>query len=158
MKLSEFKSHLQTIDHLQFLLPSGMPIPAHFHITEAGTTTKHFVDCGGKERIEKTVSFQIWVAGDIDHRLAPSKLLRILDIAQPQMGIDDLEIDVEYQQETISRFGIDFNGTQFTFTPKFTNCLADDHCGIPEEKRKVSLSDLIVQPAASACTPGGGCC
>jgi len=57
MKLSEFKSHLQDMHSLSFIQPNGSPVPAHFHITEAGVTTKHFIDCGGTERIEKYVSF-----------------------------------------------------------------------------------------------------
>jgi len=30
-----------------FKLPEGTYLPAHFHMTEVGLVTKHFVDCGG---------------------------------------------------------------------------------------------------------------
>jgi hypothetical protein len=50
-----------------------------------------------------------------------------------------------------------FDGANFILQNKTTACLAEDKCGIPQEKQKVSLSDLSkTQPAV--CTPGGGCC
>jgi len=49
---------------------------------------------------------------------------------------EDLDIEIEYQTETISRFGLDFDGNNFLLTTKHTNCLANDHCGIPPEKNK----------------------
>jgi hypothetical protein len=156
MKLSEFKSHLEGMQSLSFIQPSGLPVPAHFHITEAGVTTKHFIDCGGVERVEKYVSFQLWVADDVQHRLAPSKLLGIIDMAHSIIGNDDPEVEVEYQGVTIGRFGIDTDYGQFILTPKLTNCLAPDRCGIPEAKPKIKLSEINTQ--SSCCTPGGGCC
>ena len=57
MKLSEFKTLLQTLPEVNFKLTNGQAIPSHFHITEAGLTTKHFVDCGGTIRSEKTTNF-----------------------------------------------------------------------------------------------------
>jgi hypothetical protein len=156
MKLSEFKSHLEGMQSLSFIQPNGSPVPAHFHITEAGVTTKHFIDCGGVERIEKYLSFQLWVADDVQHRLSPLKLLGIIDMAHSIIGIDDPEVEVEYQGVTIGRFGIDIEYSQFILTPKLTNCLAPDRCGIPNTKPKIKLSEINTQ--SSCCTPGGGCC
>lgn len=156
MKLSEFKSHLAGMQSLSFTQPNGSPVPAHFHITEAGVTTKHFIDCGGIERVEKYVSFQLWVADDLQHRLAPSKLLGIIDMAHSIIGIDDPEVEVEYQGVTIGRFGIDTDYGQFILTPKLTYCLAPDRCGIPAVKTKIKLSEI--QSKSSCCNPGSGCC
>lgn len=156
MKLSEFKSHLKATQSLSFIQPNGLPVPAHFHITEAGVTTKHFIDCGGTERVEKYVSFQLWVADDVQHRLIPSKLLDIIDMTHSIIGNDDPEVEVEYQGVTIGRFGLEADYGQFMLTPKLTNCLALDRCGIPAVKPKIKLSDL--QSQTSSCTPGGKCC
>ena len=78
MKISQFKNHLDNVPELNFLQPNGDYVPKHFHITEAGMTTKHFVDCGGTVRTEKTISFQLWVAEDYEHRLEPQKLKKIM--------------------------------------------------------------------------------
>jgi hypothetical protein len=157
MKLSQLKNTLTQMERLSFTLPDGKAIPAHFHITEAGLTTKHFVDCGGTIRTEKTISFQIWVAQDVDHRLTPSKLNKIIQLAEPLFADQDLEVEMEYQQDTISRYAVTYAENQFQLLPLYTNCLATDHCGIPDEKLKVNLADLEPSKTVS-CSPGGGCC
>lgn len=157
MKLSDFKKQLENIAQINFVQPNGNFIPRHFHITEAGLTTKHFIDCGGTVRTEKTVNLQVWTANDFEHRLAPPKLKNIIALAEPLFGNDDLEVEIEYQTETISRFGVDFDGHQFLLIAKQTNCLAKDHCGIPAEKLNVNLSDLQ-KNASSCCSPGDNCC
>lgn len=155
MKLSEVKSTLSQLEQIAFELPNGELVPNHFHVTEVGKVTKHFIDCGGTVRHEEVVNFQLWNANDYDHRLHPEKLINIIELSERVLGIEDLEIEVEYQGETIGKFGLDFNGKNFLLTNKQTDCLAKDQCGIPEEKPRVKLSELNNQPA---CTPGGGCC
>lgn len=158
MKLSEIKTILANLDHVTFELENGTIVPIHFHITEVGKTTKNFIDCGGTVRKEELVNFQLWEAGDYDHRLAPEKLNKIIALSEKTLDIDDkLEVEVEYQQNTIGKFGIDFNGKNFILTSKATACLASDSCGIPAEKQKVSLAELGKE-SSSCCTPGGGCC
>lgn len=157
MKLSTFKNHLEQLTELNFIQPNGYFVPRHFHITEAGLTTKHFMDCGGTVRTEKTISLQIWVAQDYEHRLTPKKLSGILKTAAPLFENEDLEIEVEYQLETVSRFGLNFNGNNFQMLVKKTDCLAKDTCGVPQEKTHKPLSELTPQNS-SCCTPGGGCC
>ena len=76
-------------------------------------------------------------------------------MAEKTLELGDLDIEVEYQAETIGKFGLEFNGSQFLLTSKQTDCLAKDNCGIPVEKLKVKLADL---QSESCCTPGGGCC
>ena len=80
MILSELKDCLAEVAELHLVLPDGAVVPAHFHITEAGLTTKHFVDCGGTVRTEKTMSLQVWVAGVHEHRLSPGKLKNIVNV------------------------------------------------------------------------------
>lgn len=157
MKLSQFKEKLSTVTDLNFVMPNGTIVPQHFHVTEVGQITKHFIDCGGTVRNEKAVNFQLWEANDFDHRLAPKKLNDIIALSEKVLGVEDAEIEVEYQSDTIGKYGVDFNGKDFVLTSKQTNCLASDSCGIPKEKLKVSLSDLQ-NTKQSCCTPGGGCC
>jgi hypothetical protein len=155
MKLSEIKKHLNTADSVNFKLENGVRIPDHFHVTEVGVITKQFIDCGGAIRNEKVANFQLWNANDVEHRLKPVKLLNIIRLSEEQLGIEDLEIEVEYQGATIGKYALGFDGTDFILLAKQTACLAEDSCGIPQKKKKLSLTDLINQ---NACTPGGGCC
>jgi hypothetical protein len=150
MKLSQVKSALNQLDKIAFELPDGELVPSHFHVTEVGKVTKHFIDCGGTVRKEEVVNFQLWNADDYDHRLHPEKLLSIIKLSQDKLAIGDLDIEVEYQAETIGKFGLDFNGTNFLLTSKQTDCLAKENCGIPVEKLQVK--------ASNDCVPGGGCC
>lgn len=152
MKISEMKQTLACLDAVNFRLSSGDYLPSHFHVTEVGLVSKHFIDCGGTERRETVANFQLWEAGDYDHRLAPQKFLHILKLSEKILGRDDLDIEVEYQQATIGKFGLAFDGTDFVLTPKQTACLAQDACGIPSDQ--FALPQLQV----AACAPGGGCC
>lgn len=157
MKLSQLKALLPTLDNVAFKLENGTFVPEHFHITEVGTVTKNFIDCGGTIRTEKTVNFQLWNANDFDHRLKPKKLLNIIELSEKQLGIEDAEIEVEYQSNTIGKYALAFDGTNFILQSKTTACLAQDQCGIPQEKSKTKLSELQTA-SASCCTPSGGCC
>jgi len=156
MKLSEIKKHLETAEAVNFKLPSGEFVPEHFHVTEVGMVTKHFIDCGGVERLEKVINFQLWDANDFEHRLKPAKLLNIIKLSEEKLGIGNLEIEVEYQSNTIGKYDLGFNGKDFELLYKNTACLASDSCGIPPTKQKVILSEL--KPESAGCTPGGGCC
>ncbi len=156
MKISEIKKHLATAETVNFQLPNGGFVPQHFHVTEVGLVTKHFIDCGGTERFEKVANFQLWNADDTDHRLKPEKLLGIISLSEQKLGIGDFEIEVEYQTETIGKYNLAFEGDSFVLINKQTDCLAKENCGIPTEKVKINL--LNVQPQAACCTPGGGCC
>lgn len=157
MKLSEIKNILPNLENVQFQLENGKWVPEHFHVTEVGMVTKNFIDCGGVVRSEKTVNFQLWNANDFEHRLKPNKLLHIIQLSEKQLGIEDQEIEVEYQDTTIGKYDLEFNGTHFILKNKTAACLAEDACGIPTEKQKLNLGDL--KPTQeNSCTPGGGCC
>tara|TARA_R110002020_G_scaffold271085_2_gene486341 strand:- start:733 stop:1200 length:468 start_codon:yes stop_codon:yes gene_type:complete len=155
MKLSQIKEHLTQLDKIAFQLPNGELVPNHFHVTEVGKINKKFIDCGGTLRNEEVVNFQLWNAEDYDHRLHPEKLLNIIELSERVLEIGDLEIEVEYQAETIGKFGLDFDGTHFLLTTKQTDCLAKDQCGIPAEKPKKKLAEI---QTANSCAPGSGCC
>lgn len=157
MKLSQFKEYLNSVQELNIIQSNGVFVPKHFHITEAGLTTKHFIDCGGTLRTEKVVSLQLWIANDTEHRLIPEKLKKIIILSEHFYNNEDLDVEIEYQTETIGRYGLDFVGNNFVLTNKFTDCLAKDNCGIPSEKQDSTLSEI--QPSkVSSCAPGGGCC
>ena len=157
MKLSEIKTKLADLNSVDFELQNGTKVPDHFHVTEVGVVHKHFIDCGGTIRNEKMANFQLWNANDTDHRLKPQKLLNIIELSENKLGLEDLEIEVEYQMETIGKYGLEFNGKSFVLMPKFTDCLASDSCGIPQEKKKVRLSEIPVNNN-SCCSPDSNCC
>ncbi len=155
MRLSEIKNHLKSLDKIAFQLPNGKLVPSHFHVTEVGEITKNFIDCGGKVREEKVINFQLWEENDYDHRLHPEKLVHIIELSDKIFKFEDLEIEVEYQgKDTIGKYGLDFDGTNFLLTSKVTACLAREACGIPEEKPKVK----IAATQSSCCDPTSGCC
>lgn len=156
MKLSQAKNILKSVETVNFTLPDGTSVPEHFHVTEVGLITKNFIDCGGTVRKETVVNFQLWDANDFEHRLKPQKLLNIIELSEKVLGIEDFEIEVEYQAQTIGKYDLDFNGKDFVLVNKQTACLAQDQYGIPAEKQKVRLSDMNNEP--SCCSPGGSCC
>lgn len=157
MKLSDIKNILPGLENVEFQLEDGRLVPEHFHVTEIGMVTKNFIDCGGTIRKEERVNFQLWNAEDYEHRLKPGKLLHIISLSEEKLGIGDFEIEVEYQDQTIGKYDLEFNGKNFILRNKLTACLAADACGIPQEKQKISLSELKVNQD-SGCTPGSGCC
>ena len=156
MKLSAVKNILLTAENVVFQLENGAYVPEHFHVTEVGMITKNFIDCGGVIRNEKVVNFQLWNADDFDHRLKPNKLLNIIKLSEEKLGIEDFEIEVEYQSDTIGKYNLDFNGKNFVLQSKTTACLAQDACAIPVSKRSITLATITTNN--TCCTPGGGCC
>ncbi|HJS01793.1 MAG TPA: DUF6428 family protein [Flavobacterium sp.] len=156
MKLSDVKGILPTLENVEFQLDDGTFVPEHFHVTEVGMITKNFIDCGGVIRNEKVVNFQLWSANDFEHRLKPNKLLNIIKLSQEKLSIEDLEIEVEYQSDTIGKYDLNFNGKNFVLKNKATACLAQDNCGIPSPKKKVNLAEI--NSNNSCCTPNAGCC
>jgi len=155
MKLSEIKNHLDSLEQITFMLPNGELVPTHFHVTEVGKITKHFIDCGGTVRHEEVANFQLWNADDYNHRLHPEKLLHIIELSEKILGLEDLEIEVEYQAETIGKFRLDFDGKNFLLTTKQTDCLAKEKCGVPAAKPKRQLAEITDEPC---CSPDGNCC
>ena len=158
MKLSEVKKSLENVQEVRFVLPNGTFVPVHFHVTEVGVITKNFIDCGGTVREEKVVNFQLWEANDFDHRLAPQKLKDIIELSEKVLNLQDGEVEVEYQQATIGKFHISFDGVNFLLESTQTNCLAQDKCGIPANILREPQDTKSQEKIQNTCTPGGGCC
>lgn len=156
MKLSEIKQHLASAESVNFRLEDGTMVPEHFHVTEVGIITKDFIDCGGVVRHEKVANFQLWDADDHEHRLKAGKLLGIIALSERVLGMEDLEIEVEYQSQTIGKYDLGFDGKDFLLVAKKTACLAQEQCGVPEVKPQLQMQNLAA--SGSVCTPGGGCC
>ena len=148
MKINDVKEKLKKLKSVKFILPDGNAIPKHFHVTEVGIITKNFIDCGGTIRKDKIANFQLWTADDFDHRLAPKKLLDIIELSEKTLKLDNLEIEVEYQSDTIGKFGLSFDGTNFLLTNKKTDCLDKNKCGIDEP----------IHEDTTSCSPKSGCC
>ncbi len=151
MKLSQVKNILNSLDTVNFILADGTAVPEHFHVTEVGLITKNFIDCGGKVRKEMVANFQLWDANDFDHRLKPQKLINIIALSEKVLGIEDMEVEVEYQTQTIGKYDLDFNGNEFVLLNKKTACLAQEQCGIPSGKTELNQE-------TSCCTSGEDCC
>ncbi len=150
MNISEVKSALKEVTEFGIKLPDGSFVEPHFHVTEVGIINKTFIDCGGTIREEKKASLQLWSANDYNHRLHPEKMLHIIELSEKAIGLGDLEVEVEYQGNSIEKYGFEFDGENFLLTQKQTDCLAKENCGIPVASES---------PASeSCCSPGGNCC
>ena len=152
MKLTEIKSKLNSLDHISFKLPDGSIVASHFHITEIGHIQKRFIDCGGTIRDETKINFQLWSAEDHDHRLTASKLLSIISLAEKNLDLNDSEIEIEYQNNTIGKYHLGFDGTAFLLKPTQTDCLAREDCRLPSNKEEVPKA------VSSQCLPDSKCC
>lgn len=151
MTLEQFKDKLTSVTEVTFLKPDGTEVPKHFHITEVGQINKRFIDCGGTVRNENVISMQLWESIDFWHRLEPTKLISIIDLSVEKLGIDDHEIEIEYQGDTIGKYGVEFDNGIFKLTPTNTACLASDKCGIPSFEK-------VKETVQSCCSPNSGCC
>lgn len=152
MNLNELKVALEGMDKIQFSLPDGSKVPAHFHLTEIGKISKHFMDCGGKERLETKASLQLWSSIDFHHRLKAEKMIRIVEMSQEKLGLSDEEIEVEYQGETIGKYGLEVGADGFVLTSTNTACLAQEDCAIPVVVKNIK------EAASNCCSPASGCC
>jgi hypothetical protein len=157
MKLSEFKNQLSQIENLDFYLENGIKIPAHFHITEVGLSTKHFTDCGNTFRVDKKATLQLWTNLDFNHRIEPKKLLKIIESTSSIFEGEDLEIEMEYQLETVSKFGLSYQNNSFVLTNTKTACLAMEACGFPQNEMAKIGHDLMTK-VTDCCSNDKSCC
>ena len=155
MKISALKSLLSSQTALSFLLPDGTQVPAHFHLTELGLISKKSMDCGGQLHQEEWATLQLWVADDTDHRLSPARFMQIISDCEPILEGKDLDIEVEYQNQTIGKFDLGFDNGNFLLLAKHTDCRAKELC-TPAPKTKITLADLPV--ANGCCSPQSNCC
>lgn len=155
MNLFEFKEVLSSIEDVVFILPNGVNVPPYFHITEVGAITRHFIDCGGKVRKHVSINFQLYTSTDFDHRLKPSKLAEIIKASEISLALPNAEIEVEYQGQTVEKYGLDFNQGHFLLIPLKTDCLAKDACGLPVP---ANVEVSLAVSSSSCCAPGSSCC
>lgn len=160
MKLQEFKNNLKTstpLGSVLLKLEDGAIIPPYYHITEMGIKIKHFVDCGGTLRTEQCVTFQVWTADDFEHRVTVAKILDIIEKGEKIIGSVDLEIEMEYQTNTIGNYTLEPQESPLVYTLKSTktNCLAPDQCGVEKPKQNTPTSctrpNPLAQGAATCC-------
>lgn len=150
MTILELKKALASHEEksLEFSLPDGETIPAHFHLTEIGFVRKEFIDCGGTVRVEGKCLLQVWVANDVEHRVGVGKFLEVLQHGKPVLPSEELPVEVEYEHPYVAHFpvgviSIEEDKVIVELAVKHTDCLAKDVCGIDEE---------------TGCAVGSGCC
>ena len=97
MKISEFKNIVQHLKYIVFELPEGKKVPSHFHITEIGIIRKTYIDCGGNIRDENLINMQLWYSNDINHKIGPAKILKIIQNSEKRLKFQEDEIQIEYQ-------------------------------------------------------------
>ncbi len=121
---------------LEFLLPTGDPIPPHFHLTEVGHVVRHFIDCGGALHDKETCVLQFWTSEeDREHRLTAGKFAGILALGERVLPGQDLEVEVEWDccvtaQYPIAAARLLDDRIVFQLTATHTDCLARKRCGI----------------------------
>lgn len=137
MNHNELIKVLENNEHatLRILLPSGVHVPKHFHITEVGRIQKDFIDCGGTIHKNIFCLLQAWYSHDIEHRLLAGKLAKILKLSEKVLGTDDLPVEVEYGIDVVAQYAlanvqVTKEGLTFILEGKKTDCLAPDKCGI----------------------------
>ena len=150
MNVREFRAVLEANPgvKMHFMLPDQSFVPAHYHITEIGRVHKDFIDCGGTVRSLTSCMLQVWVATDVDHRLETTKLAKIMEIARPLLKLDDLPVEVEYEDAVVAQYPlagaeVTPSGILLYLGTKHTACLAPEKCGVggegccavPEPKR-----------------------
>jgi hypothetical protein len=138
MKLKELKTLLEENRNKQFLiqLPNQNQVPLSFHVTEVGQVNKTFIDCGGKVHSTQTCQLQVWVGEDVDHRLETGKMADILKLAKSIVPNDDVEVEIEYEDATISQYPVENytitdDAVTLHLATKHTDCLAKELCILP---------------------------
>jgi hypothetical protein len=79
-------------------------------------------------------------------------------MSQSKLGFGNLPVEVEYQGETIGKYGLEVGSKGLELTTKKTACLALEACGLPEGASKLAVSLGNMVSKQGSCTPGGGCC
>lgn len=137
MTVAEFRRALDGHpgERMHWMLPDRSFVPAHYHVTEVGRVRKDFIDCGGTVRSTTACVLQVWVAGDVDHRLETGKLAAIMEVARPLVESDDIPVEVEYDNGVLSQYpvgGVEVtpSGLLFYLGTKHTACLAPEKCKV----------------------------
>ena len=95
---------------LEFYLPNGNQVPAHFHLTDVGSVFRHFIDCGAQVRNESYVQIQLWHGTDTAHRLNSNTVLKILShssvVLDKLHDLPSAEVILEYKDDVPSQYPI----------------------------------------------------
>jgi hypothetical protein len=95
---------------VEFYLPNGNQVPAHFHLTDVGSVFRHFIDCGAQVRNESYVQIQLWLGKDIVHRLNSNTVLKIMSHSGVVLDkLPDLRsagVIIEYKDKLTSQYPI----------------------------------------------------
>lgn len=158
MTIIEFKDNLEKqktiVGDVLFYLDNGTVIPPYFHITEMGIKIKRYVDCGGTQRTNKNITFQLWTAEDFNHRITPSKILEVIEKFEETFLLEDLEIEIEYNTNTIGLYSLKPHPKKdlsFVLIPKKTDCLAPDKCMVPETPKPQNTNPRPKQCNSPSC-------
>ena len=163
MTLSQFKTLLNDNRDKGFrlVLPDESAVPISFHITEVAFVQKTFIDCGGTMRETRTCQLQAWIGPDEDHRIAAGKMADVLGRAAGFLPSDDLDLEIEYEEATISQYPVaeavvsdEFVTLQLS--TKHTACLAPELCIAPAPKTG-SIALTMVESNGCGCAPSGCC-
>lgn len=166
MKLAELKTLVRAHPDriVSVSLPDGRLVLAHFHLTEVAHVAKRFVDCGGTLRTNETCLLQLWTGSPKDdgHRLTGERFVHILDLAKPVLGSDDLPVEIEYEDRTISQFPIetivlDGEELRVRLALKHTDCLAKERCGAADDGGCGEAGSAAKDETESCCA-GTSCC
>ena len=138
----------------RLFMDNGTVIPPYFHITEMGVKIKRYVDCGGTQRTNKNITFQLWTAEDFNHRITPSKILEVIEKIEETFLLEDLEIEIEYNTNTIGLYSLKPHPKKdlsFVLIPKKTDCLAPDKCMVPETPKPQNTNPRPKQCNSPSC-------
>lgn len=120
---------------VHMMLPDRSLVSDHFHVTEVGRVQKDFVDCGGTVRHSESCVLQVWVAGDVAHRLDTTRLAKIIHKGMELFDTTAIPLEVEYDNGVISQYPVQEarvspSGIVLQLGTKHTACLAPDRCGV----------------------------
>jgi len=76
----------------------------------------------------------------------------LLDKSEKALLLDDLEIEIEYQSDTIGKYALGFEQSRFTLVATQTDCLAKDECVVP------NISKSKTAAPTTSCTSDSCCC
>jgi hypothetical protein len=119
MKFGEFKQLINQKPDREIViyLPNNEIIPKHFHLTDIGTITHNFIDCGGVVGQNSWVQMQLWVADDIEHRITTTTLDHILHQSQEILNdVNSHNVVIEYQTSGGSATKYDIKNIEITDT------------------------------------------
>jgi hypothetical protein len=72
-------------------------------------------------------------------------------LSEKVLGIEYFDIEIDYQDQSIGKYDLDFNGNDFVLLNKKNSLFGSRSMGISSNK-----NEMIKE--TNSCTPGGSCC